>query len=458
MNQVFIVAAVVAVIAIGAVSYTTLGLPSPDGQARLPVGDVQDPTGEPFPEVPQSPGDTTPPVLVVLSPTPGQTISGIFDVVADANDSGSGIANVLFFVDGTLKFSDNSVPYIFSWNTTQESDGNHTLRVTARDNAGNSTRITREIYVDNIPDGNQTDTNAPTVIITSPTSQPNFDTNFSTINLSGNAIDDFEIVSMNWGVNTDGNGVVSYNSAINTWTASNIPLEIGTNLIIVNAVDSSGNIGSDWISVQRDANAVDTTPPVLVITNPPNGATVSGQVNITADVNDSGTGVNNVKFFVDNVLKFTDFSLPYSYLWNSNTVLDGNHTIKLTATDNANNSTTKTVDINVSNVIDSNTSDTNSPTIVIFRPGNGQIISGTSVIQTLVDDNGNNDNNSSDNNGIQDVKFYIDNNLRGTVTSLPYIYEWNTNDVNNGLHSIMAVVTNIYGFMASDLINVTVNN
>jgi hypothetical protein len=76
-------------------------------------------------------------------------------------------------------------------------------------------------------------------------------------------------------------------------------------------------------------------PPSVSITNPAEGATVSGTVNVTASATDDH-GVSKVEFFVDNVSVLVDNSAPFEYAWNTTTVADGAHTIKAVATDTAN--------------------------------------------------------------------------------------------------------------------------
>ena len=81
----------------------------------------------------------------------------------------------------------------------------------------------------------------------------------------------------------------------------------------------------------------DTTPPEVSITSPADGATVSGTVNITATASDTGAGVQKVRFWVDNLYLSFDASSPYSKTWDTTTFLDGVHTIKAEAVDNAGN-------------------------------------------------------------------------------------------------------------------------
>ncbi len=72
----------------------------------------------------------------------------------------------------------------------------------------------------------------------------------------------------------------------------------------------------------------------VTILSPADGATVSGQVEISADV-DSDTTVLQVEFYVDNqsVGVDTDGTDGWSVLWDSNGVADGAHTIEVEAID-----------------------------------------------------------------------------------------------------------------------------
>ncbi|MEW6686990.1 MAG: Ig-like domain-containing protein [Candidatus Edwardsbacteria bacterium] len=93
----------------------------------------------------------------------------------------------------------------------------------------------------------------------------------------------------------------------------------------------------------------DTQAPTCSITYPANNATVSGTVNITADVTDN-KGVTKVEFYkvefyIDGNLVSTDTDAPYGYSW-STSGLSGSHTICAKAYDVANNVGTSAV-INV---------------------------------------------------------------------------------------------------------------
>jgi chitodextrinase len=92
----------------------------------------------------------------------------------------------------------------------------------------------------------------------------------------------------------------------------------------------------------------DTTPPSSTITNPTDNSQVSGTVNVTADAIDN-VGVTKVEFYVDDVLKSTDTSSPYSYSWDSTSVSNGIYVIKAKAYDAAGNVGSAEVSVTVGN-------------------------------------------------------------------------------------------------------------
>jgi subtilisin family serine protease len=89
----------------------------------------------------------------------------------------------------------------------------------------------------------------------------------------------------------------------------------------------------------------DTQPPSVAITSPANGATVSGNVTITATASDN-VGVSEVRFLVDGTVIATDTQAPYSAVWSSGSASPGGHVLTARAADAAGNATTS-VPVNV---------------------------------------------------------------------------------------------------------------
>ena len=109
--------------------------------------------------------DTTPPAVSISSPAYFATVSGTVTVSANASDNVA-VTGVQFRLDGVnLGTEDTVSPFSTTWNTTQTTNGRHTLTAVARDAAGNTrTSSSRIVTVNNpIPD-----TTPPTVSISSP--------------------------------------------------------------------------------------------------------------------------------------------------------------------------------------------------------------------------------------------------------------------------------------------------
>ena len=155
---------------------------------------------------------------------------------------------------------------------------------------------------------------------------------------------------------------------------------------------------------------VDNAPPTVALTNPANGAAVTGVVNLAVDALDD-VGVQKVQYYRDsNVLLGTSLSAPFSFSWDSTTVTTGTHTLYAVATDTVGNTATSTT-ISV-------TVDRTLPTVSMTAPSNGALVSGTAVPLSAT---------ASDNVGISQVDFYRDSNvLLGTDNTSPYGIDWDS--------------------------------
>lgn len=72
--------------------------------------------------------------------------------------------------------------------------------------------------------------------------------------------------------------------------------------------------------------------PTATITSPANNSTVSGTITISATAT-AQDGIDRVEFYIDNVLIAADLSSPYSQTFDTATVPNGLHTIKIRAID-----------------------------------------------------------------------------------------------------------------------------
>lgn len=175
----------------------------------------------------------------------------------------------------------------------------------------------------------------------------------------------------------------------------------GTYTVQVDSFSGSGPYYLD-ISAGSAPLAPDTTPPTVSITDPLNGATVSGTITISATASDN-VGVTSVDFFVDVTLIGTDTAAPYNVSWNSATVTNGTHTITATARDAASNNASNTISVMVNN-------DTQPPTVPTS-------LSATAISSSQIDLSW---NPSTDNLGVTGYRVYRDNVVVATVAATTY--------------------------------------
>jgi hypothetical protein len=169
-----------------------------------------------------------------------------------------------------------------------------------------------------------------------------------------------------------------------------------------------------------------TIQPVVTMTTPANGATVSGNaVNVSATATDS-LGISGVQFKLDGVsIGAEDTVGPYSIAWNSTSTTNGSHSLTAVARDPAGRTASSApVTVNVLNT------DTVPPTVSITSPANGATVHGTIDVTA----------SAADNQGVAGVQFLVDGATFGAeVTSPPYTVAWDTSAlVNNSTHTLAA--------------------
>ena len=110
--------------------------------------------------------------------------------------------------------------------------------------------------------------------------------------------------------------------------------------------DNSKIAGSDAATISFTSVLPDTTRPVVVITAPRDGDTVSAALTVSANAVDD-IAVAGVQFKLDGVVLGTeDTSAPYSVSWNTTTATNGVHVLTAVARDTANN-TAESLSVNI---------------------------------------------------------------------------------------------------------------
>ena len=305
--------------------------------------------------------DTTAPAIAIATPTSATTFSttattltvggtasdavGVTQVTWVNNLGGSGTAT------GTTAWSAAGVPLLV---------GSNIVTVTARDAAGNTSTDVLTIT-------RTADAVAPVVAITTPTSATTFSTSATTRTVGGTASDANGINQVTWVNSAGGSGTAT---GTTSWSAANVALSVGANVITVTARDTAGNTSTDVITITRDSTA-----PVVTITGPTANtthATRASTLALSGTASDS-VGVTQVTWSNSRGGSGTA-SGTNSWSVASVALSSGSNVITVTARDAAGNTSTDVITV---------TRDNTSPTVVISGPVSSSTFSTTATTVNL---------------------------------------------------------------------------
>lgn len=448
-------------------------------------------------------GDTTPPGVALTTPANGATVSGSVLVAATASDE-TGVARVEFRVDGALQATLSSVPYEWTWNSSDVANGAHSVSATAFDAAGNSSSSSVSVTVSNATGGGTsvdvsgwvlTQANAsylftlPTgstipaggylivarnagkaafetfwgrslaadvVFVNAANTMPviNGDETYQLSNTGGTF--DGPTIAMGAGagqtvqrVNLCGDAGVaaSWNVAPMTAAtpAAGAPAGCGAGVRVSEFSDAggTGNYIYEFIEIYNDApGSADTTPPAATITAPADGATVTGPVTVSVAASDD-VEVTSVEVRIDGVLTATLSAAPWQWSWDTAAFTNGVHLIAATAYDAAGNSGAAPA---ISATVDN---DLTPPAVSVTSPSSGSTLSGVVAVTASASDTG----------GVASVEFLLNGAVQSSDTIAPYEWSWDTRAMANGTWSVEARATDAAGNAAtSAAVSVTVNN
>jgi hypothetical protein len=180
------------------------------------------------------------------------------------------------------------------------------------------------------------------------------------------------------------------------------------------------------------------------------GATASGSITVKVAASDD-VGVLKVELYKDGSLLATDATSPYEFTWNTASDQDGSYQIMAKAYDASGNvGVSSMVTVTVYNLPNNppDTADTTPPDVRIDKPTDRSKVSGFVDISAT----------ATDASPISKVEFYIDGQLKSTVSSVPYMYRWNSKNVKDGWHTISVKAYDKYGNCAEASIKVNVSN
>ncbi|HLM48620.1 MAG TPA: Ig-like domain-containing protein [Myxococcaceae bacterium] len=176
----------------------------------------------------------------------------------------------------------------------------------------------------------------------------------------------------------------------------------------------------------------DVTAPVATVTSPTEGASVEGEVLLTADASDDYS-LRRVEFFAGGTLIGTDTSAPFSVSWYTPwNVPNGSYVLTVRAYDASGNvGTSAPVSVLVNN-------DVTPPTVALTSPAANSAFQGQGLVTLSAD--------ASDERGVVErVEFWDGRRQLGVDTEPPYSMSWDLGSVPGGPHTLIAKAYDVAG-------------
>lgn len=177
-----------------------------------------------------------------------------------------------------------------------------------------------------------------------------------------------------------------------------------------------------------NTTTADVTSPTVDIVAPISGSVVSGIVPIESSASDN-VGVIRVEFYRGSVFLGEDTTAPYSFSWNTTTMLNEQVTLNAKAYDAAGNIGSSN---NVTVTVNNTTADTIAPVASIISPVYGAVISPKTTGVSIK-------GSATDNSGvIARNEILINGNIVSSNTNSSTIsYKWNTRRLAVGTYTIV---------------------
>ena len=335
----------------------------------------------------------SPPSVAITNPNANSWASKALNVTVSASASGTGsLSQVNLYVDNISAGAQTSIPYTFSLNLTSLVSGQHTLKAVAVDNANNQASTSVNFNVDNTP---------PTITVPSSITM-------QAASLTGT------VVLYNVSA-SDNDGLIA--SGPICTPSSGSTFQLGTTTVSCTAKDAAGNTATAAFPVTVLAGSTSSTTANLPTLHLPSAVTAQATSSSGAAVIYTATATSS-----------SGASLPVNCdLASGSTFAITTTNVACTAVDSNGNTASGSFSVTVV--------DSTPPAATIASPTPGTKVIGIMTITVQ----------ASDNTGIGSVAIYIDGKLKTTDTAAPYSYNWNTKSFKSGIHTIMAIVTDLYG-------------
>lgn len=185
--------------------------------------------------------------VFITSPSAGQTVSGLVNVSAETSNGNA--TAMVFLVDGAVRGRDDSAPFAFSWSTTGDANGRHSVTARGTSASGRVGEASITVNVSNQLAGDSTIPTTPQALAVTATTST--------------------AITVAWSPSTDNVGVTGYSvfrsganvgsTAGTTWSFGT--LNCGTTYTLgVEAYDAAGN-RSQRASLNATTSACSSQPP-----------------------------------------------------------------------------------------------------------------------------------------------------------------------------------------------------
>ena len=257
------------------------------------------------------------PKIVIISPAPEASVSGVVAIAADVTDKTS-VSKVEFYWNGALISADTYIPYAVSYDSLTGKNGPTTITIKAY----NASRIMNQAAVG-------------VLVVNPPT--------FRTMNVAPQNIAEGGTTVVRWEVDFAKSCIASegWNGTKNTSGSETLKVYKTTQFTL--ECTGAGGKTSKYAAL-----IVAGTPPLVSIKNPPSGTVVSNIITISAEASDN-TGVNKVEFYWNSELIGADTTAPYSINYDTTKLQDSKYTIAVKAYDKGDNAAEDKLSVTTSN-------------------------------------------------------------------------------------------------------------
>jgi hypothetical protein len=366
-----------------------------------------------------------PPTVSFASPASGAVVSGTISIsVASTAYGGRTVASMQLRIDSLTIGALTKSPYTWNVDTNGLGNGAHTLNVTSTDSLGYVGYAQSSIVISNPP---------PVVSIVSPTNGAQVKGSVA-ITVSATSNSTISYVALYFDSNSLGNRTaLPYTFTLNTLSYGD-----GQHTIRAVAGDGYGRIGEIQITITVNNTGEAVAVPIISISVPTNGATLSGTNTIAANVT-SSKSISSVSVQLDEVVILTKASSPFSWSLNTGNYADGQHTLNVSAIDSSGKIGYQQIMVFFSNT---------GPSVGITSIVQGQMLLGNVWVNAT----------ATSSSMITNLDVLVDGAVVYSTMASPLAWQLDTNALVDGDHIINVTATDASGKKGTATLDIIIMN